>query len=120
MKLQRMPNGNIVTAATKMFQFYANLLSVEAKYRWNKIVTEQTQSVPSVDHQGVSQKEPRGALCQSFEDYMLFHVLTVFPINVAEEEKYYIMNMLKKPQHISVCQFVHCVEQLNAYIAQLP
>jgi hypothetical protein len=29
-------------AATKMFQFYANLLSLDAKYSWNKIVREQT------------------------------------------------------------------------------
>jgi hypothetical protein len=27
-------------AATKMFQFYANLLSLDAKYMWNKIVQE--------------------------------------------------------------------------------
>jgi hypothetical protein len=27
-------------AATKMFQFYANLLSTDAKYVWNKIVQE--------------------------------------------------------------------------------
>jgi hypothetical protein len=26
--------------ATKMFQFYANLLSLDAKYSWNKIVRE--------------------------------------------------------------------------------
>jgi hypothetical protein len=34
--------------------------------------------------------------------------------------KYYITNVLKKPQRINVCQFVHQVEQLNAYIAQMP
>ena len=28
--------------------------------------------------------------------------------------------MLKKPQRVSICQFVQCVEQLNAYIVQLP
>jgi hypothetical protein len=28
--------------------------------------------------------------------------------------------MLKKSQHISVCQFVQRMEQRNAYIAQLP
>ncbi len=28
--------------------------------------------------------------------------------------------MLKKPQHISMGQVVHCVEQLNSYIVQLP
>ncbi len=33
---------------------------------------------------------------------------------------YYITNVLKKPQSINVRQFVRRVEQLNAYIAQMP
>jgi hypothetical protein len=32
------------TAATKMFQFYVNLLSSDAKYVWNKLVWEQTEA----------------------------------------------------------------------------
>ena len=51
---------------------------------------------------------------------MTFHLLTVFPNNVAEQESYYITNALKKPQCISICQFVQRVEQLNSYILQLP
>jgi hypothetical protein len=50
----------------------------------------------------------------------MFHLLTAFPINAAEQEKYYISNVLKKPQCVNVRQFVCCVEQLNAYIAQMP
>ncbi len=57
--------------------------------------------------------------CKSFNDCVMFHLLTAFPINAAEQEKYYITNVLKKPQRINVCQFVRCVEQLNAYIAQM-
>ncbi len=57
---------------------------------------------------------------QSFNDCMMFHLLTAFPINAAEQKKYYISNVLKKPQRINVCQFVRQVEQLNAYIAQMP
>jgi hypothetical protein len=30
------------------------------------------------------------------------------------------LKVLKKPQRVNVHQFVHCVEQLNAYIAQMP
>jgi hypothetical protein len=107
-------------AENKMFQFYTNFLAVEAKYAWNKIVTEQMQSYPYVDIQGISQKGPRRALRQSFEDWVLFHLLTVFPINAVEQEKYYITNVLKKPQVVSMRQFVHHAEQLNAYIIQLP
>jgi hypothetical protein len=50
----------------------------------------------------------------------MFHLLTAFPINAAEQEKYFITNVLKKPQRINVCQFIGRVEQLNAYIAQIP
>jgi hypothetical protein len=55
-----------------------------------------------------------------FKDCIMFHLLTEFPINAAEQEKYYILNVLKKPQRIKVRQFVRRVEQLNAYIAQMP
>jgi hypothetical protein len=48
-------------------------------------------------------------------------LLTAFPINAAEQEKYYISNVLKKPQCVNVRQFVRRVlEQLNAYISQMP
>jgi hypothetical protein len=50
----------------------------------------------------------------------MFHLLTVFPNNAAEQEKYYLSNMLKKPQRVGIRQFVQQIEQLNAYVAQLP
>jgi hypothetical protein len=50
----------------------------------------------------------------------MFHLLTVFPNNAAEQEKCYLSNVLKKPQRVGICQFVQHVEQLNAYVAQLP
>jgi hypothetical protein len=50
----------------------------------------------------------------------MFHLLTAFPIIAAEQEKYYISNVLKKPQPINIRQFLQRVEQLNAYIAQMP
>jgi hypothetical protein len=112
--------GAMTTAASKMFWFYVNLLSVEAKYALNKIIEEQTEGDPYVDLQGVSHKGPREVPCQFFEDCVMFHLLTVFPINTAEQEKCSLTNMLKKPQHVSVCQFVWCVEQLSAYIMQMP
>jgi hypothetical protein len=58
--------------------------------------------------------------CKLFNDCVMFHLLPAFPINAAEQEKYYILNVLKKPQRINVRQLVHPVEQLNDYIAQMP
>jgi hypothetical protein len=77
-----------------MFQLYSNLQSVNAKYVWNKIVHEQSASDPYKDLQGCSKKGPRGLLHQSFNDCVMFHLLTIFPSNTAEQERYYIMNML--------------------------
>jgi hypothetical protein len=117
---QRIAKGAKHVAASKMFAFYSNLLSPESKYAWNKIVSEQMESNPYVNLQGDALQGPRGMSCQAFLNCLMFHLLTAFPINAAEQEKYYITNVLKKPQRISVRQFVCRVEQLNAYIAQMP
>ncbi len=58
--------------------------------------------------------------CKLFNNCVMFHLLTAFPVNAAEQEKYYVTNVLKKPQRVNVRQFVRCVEQLNTYIAQIP
>jgi hypothetical protein len=47
-------------AATEMFQFFANLQSLDAKYSWNKIVRVQLEADPFKDLQGVSRKGPGG------------------------------------------------------------
>ncbi len=85
-----------------------------------QIVREQTEADPFKDLQGVSRKGPKGLLRESFNECIMFHLLTVFPNNAAEQGKYYFSNVLKKPQRVGKCQFVKCVEQLNAYVAQLP
>jgi hypothetical protein len=68
----------------------------------------------------VSRKGPRGLLRESFDNCVMFHLLIVFPNNAAEQEKYYLSNVLKKPQRVGICQFVQRIEQLNAYVTQLP
>ncbi len=117
---QRTAKGVKTIATSKMFLFYSNLLSPESKYAWNKIVSEQTESDPYVNLQGDSLEGPRGMLLNLFNNCIMFHLLTAFPINAAEQEKYHISNVLKKPKCINIHQFVRCVEQLNAYIAQMP
>ncbi len=72
------------------------MLSPESKYAWYKIVVEQTEGDQCVNLQGVSLEGPRGMSRKLFNDSMMFHLLTAFPINAAEQEKYYISNVLKK------------------------
>ncbi len=96
----------MTVAASKMFSFYSNLLSPESKYAWNKIVSEQTESNPYINLQGDTLEGPRGMSRQLFHDCMMFHLLTAFPIYAAEQEKYYITNVLKKPKHVNIQQSV--------------
>jgi hypothetical protein len=96
----------MTAAANLMFTFYSKLLSPKSKYAWNKIFVKQTESNPYVNLQGVSLEGPRGMSCESFNDCVMFHLLTALPINTAEQEKYYISNVLKKPQRVNVHQFV--------------
>jgi hypothetical protein len=108
----------MTAAANLMFMFYSNLLSPKSKLAWNKIIVKkQMEGNLFVNLQGVSLEGPRGMFCESFINCVMFHLLTVFPSNAAKQEKYYISNVLKKPQRTNVRQFVRCVEQLNAYIA---
>jgi hypothetical protein len=85
-QFQIIAKGAMTVAASKMFLFYLNLLSPENKYAWNKIVSEQTESDPYVNLQGDTLEGPRGMLCQSFHDCVMFHLLTAFPINAAEQK----------------------------------
>ncbi len=117
---QSTAKGTMIAAASKMFTFYSNLLSPESKYSWNKIVGKQTESDPYVNLQGDALEGPKGMSRKLFNDCVMFHLLTAIPINAAEQEKYCISNVLRKPQRINICQFVWHVEQLNAYIAQMP
>ncbi len=96
------------------------MLSLDAKYSWNKIVREQAEADPFKDLQGVSRKGSRGILRESFDECVMFHLLTVFLNNTAEQEKYYLSNVLKKPQRVHAHQFIQHIEQLNAYVVQLP
>jgi hypothetical protein len=98
--------GAMTAAASKMFAFYLNLLSSKSEYAWNKIVIKQMESDLYVNLQGVSLEGPRGISCKTFNNCVCFHLLTLFPINEAQQEKYYIINVHKKPQRINKRQFV--------------
>jgi hypothetical protein len=86
----------------------------DAKYTWNKIVREQTEADPYKDLQGMSKKGSRGLTRESFDECGMFRLLTMFPNNAAEQEKYYLSNVLKKLQRVGIRQFIQRVEQLNA------
>jgi hypothetical protein len=91
---QETAKGAMTAAANLMFTFYSNLLSPKSKYTWNKIISKQTEGDSFVNLQGVSLEGPRRMSRESFNNCIMFHLLTAFPINAAEQENYYISNVL--------------------------
>ena len=112
--------GDLAEAAEGFFSLYANLLSKDTRFHWDKIVTSQVGSAPWTDLQGNEHAEARGKCKQSFEDCITFHLLDMFPNDAAEQQRFYISNVLKKPQRVTVRHFVQRVEQLNGYLSHLP
>jgi hypothetical protein len=53
---------------------------------------------------------------ESFQDCITFHLLDMFPGIAAEQQRFYITNVLKKPQQVPVRFFFQRVEQLNSYL----
>ena len=109
-----------VTAAGNFFSLYANLLSEDARFQWDKIVTSQVDTAPWIDVRGKEQPEKRTRSYTSFMDCVTLHLQTVFSDDAAEQERYYISNVLKKPQRVPVRYFFQRLEQLNSYLSHLP
>ncbi len=95
----------MATAAEGFFSLYANLLSEDAQFHWDKIVSSQVGAAPWTDLQGNEHKKERNKNMESFQDCITFHLLDMFPSDAAEQQRFYISNMLKKPQQVLVRYF---------------
>ena len=109
-----------IKAAEGFFSQYANLLSVEQRISWEKIVDQQIDTAPWTDLKGRKRLKKRTKTQRSFMDCMTNHLLTVFDMDAAEKQRYYISNTLRKPNKVTIRAFFTRVEQLNSYIKLLP
>ena len=91
---------------TQVFQLYSNLLTEEARRPWSKILGEQIEVTPWTDLFGVEHTKEQKKSWQSFMDCVAFRLLTVLQSDAAETQCFYISNGLKKPNQVSIRQFV--------------
>jgi hypothetical protein len=56
----------------------------------------------------------------SFMNCIKLHKLTIFPADAAEKQRHYMQQVIKKPQRVTVRQFVSRMGALNDYLAYLP
>jgi hypothetical protein len=95
----------ITMEGVKPFELYGNLLSDEARKPWEKIIKAQVTCAPWEDISGVTYAKTRTKTWASFCECIMFHLQQVFHHDAGETLKYYIMNMLKKPNRVSIRQF---------------
>ena len=103
-----------------MFVLYKNLLSKNAWSKWSTIVAQQIGANPWTDLKGNVRTASQSSLVQSFKYCVTFHLLTGFPQDTAEQERYYVNVHLKKNGQVLICHFVGQVEQLNSDLGWLP
>ncbi len=106
--------------ADSIFTQYTNLLSVEQRGAWEKIVEQNVDVSGWTDLRGRKHNKKRGKTYKHFLKCTIFHLQTVFDEDAAERQQIYISSHLKKPQRVTVRAFFRRVEQLNNYVKYLP
>jgi hypothetical protein len=108
------------TEGAKPFKLYGNLLSNEASQPWEMIIKAQVARASWEDVYGILRDKTPSKTWDSFCECIKFHLQQVFHYDAGETLKYYITNMLKKANRVSIHQFFVQVEQLNSYLEMLP
>jgi hypothetical protein len=109
-----------VEQAQKAYKLFRCFVAGKARTQWDRIMNEMHTKNPWIGVNGKSNKGIRVKSWISFMDCIELHKLTVFPADAAEKQHYYMQQMIKKPQQVTVRQFVSCMGVLNDYLAYLP
>ena len=63
---------------------------------------------------------PRMRTWKSLTDCIELHKLTVLPTDAAEKQRFYVQQVVRKPQRVTIRQYMSRMGVLNDYIAHLP
>jgi hypothetical protein len=102
-----------VKQAQKAFELFCCFINGKVQMQWDRIVNKMHAKNPWV---GVNGKSNKGICMKSwisFMDCIKLHKLTVFPADAAEKQRYYIQQMIKQPQRVTVRQFMSRMGVLN-------
>jgi hypothetical protein len=109
-----------VDQAQKAYELFRCFVVGKVQTQWDRIVNEMHAKNPWIGINGKSNKGIQVKSWISFTSCIELHKLTVFPADAAEKQRYYMQHTIKKPQQVTVRQFVSCMGVLNNYLAYLP
>ena len=102
------------------YDLFCQLLADDPRVQWDRIVREVHNNGPWTALDGTKNRGLWMKTSKSLEDCIMFHKLTVFSCDAAEQQKSYMMGSLKKPHNMSIKKHVSCFETINDYISLLP
>jgi hypothetical protein len=109
-----------VDQAQKAYELFYCFIVGKAQTQWDRIVNKMHTKNPWIGVNGKSNKGIHVKSWISFMDCIKLHKLTIFSADTAEKQRYYMPQMIKKPQQVTVHQFVSRMGVLNDYLAYLP
>jgi hypothetical protein len=113
-------NKGYLEAVEATYKLLRSLLAGKPQTQWDRIVKEmhERDSWAGPDDKKQNGKRPKSY--KAFLDCLELHELTVFSADAAKRQRYYIQQAVRKPQRVTVRQFISRVEVLNGYLAYLP
>jgi len=119
-KMVQEAKNEFLGAIQKPFDLVRQLLIGEARTQWDKIVTEMFDRPTWVGINGKTREGPRVRTWQALTDCIELHKLTVLPCDAAEKQRFYVQQVVRKPQRVTIRQYMSRLSVLNDYIAHLP
>jgi hypothetical protein len=95
-----------IVETQKAYEMFHCFIVGDPQTQWDKIVHERHTRDPWIGENGSSNKGPHVCSWPSFLDCIKLHKLTIFPVDTAEKQCYYMRQTVEKPQQAMVRQFM--------------
>ncbi len=99
-----------------VYKLFRKGLKEDPELQWDRIINDMHAKDPWEDLKGAKHDGLRRKSSASLWDCIDFHKLTVYSINAAERQRFYMLCNLKKPAKSSIRAHVTRIETLNKYL----
>jgi hypothetical protein len=100
-----------------VYELFHKGLKEDPELQWDRIVDDMHSKDPWEDLKGVRHEGIRRKSSLSLWECIDFHKLTLYSIDTAERQRFYMLCNLKKPTKSSIRAHMTRMETLNKYIA---
>ena len=103
-----------------VYDLFRKTLKEDPELQWDRIVDDMHTKDPWEDLRGAKHDGLRRKSIASLWDCIDFHKLTVYSVDAAERQRFYMLCNLKKPAKSIIRSHVTRMETLNKYLGLLP